>query len=117
MKDVKTTESANQQHLHFYPQAFKCPSCGAVLSIDPNHVSLFCSFCGASLPEAKEILKESYARAEKDAERNLEMERMAHQERQQTKMSGETKAKLIAVVIVFIMFIIAFMPLLRSSFR
>lgn len=67
--------------------AYKCPACGASMSIDPQHVSTFCSFCGAALPKADELISQSLEYAQKRQEHKAEMEKLLLKDKTSKRLS------------------------------
>ena len=71
---------------------FKCSSCGAhVPAKTNNHVTMFCSFCGASLKDAHILIKNAQQSKKEQDQHELELKRLAEKERQQ---NIELRAKL-----------------------
>lgn len=93
---------------------FKCPSCGASVPAKTNdHVTMFCSFCGASLKDAHTVIEtarqdrteehkhelESKRLEEKTRQQNIELERIKLEQMAQKSMQRKQTQSFIIIAI------------------
>lgn len=94
--------------LKILSHSFKCPSCGGTLTITTDHISSYCQFCGAALPKAEELTKLAYEYNDKKAQRDLEIERMKHEERQLRESNADKRS---TNRLLFLIILLVFVPI------
>lgn len=73
--------------------SYKCPSCGANITVDTENMQLFCQFCGSSLPDAQEIVKQSMELSDKESERQ-------HQQKLQEIREKSGRSAIISIIVI-----------------
>jgi uncharacterized Zn finger protein (UPF0148 family) len=76
MSESQTAAQKLNRELGVQQRAFHCPSCGASLVIDPNHMATFCSFCGSHLPDADKIIEMTYDYIKHEDAKEAELKRL-----------------------------------------
>ena len=65
---------------------YKCPSCGAPLSFNPENQNFYCEYCGSSFTTQQ--IQELYAESEKTESINEQEVRSSEEQRAKAQKSG-----------------------------
>ena len=93
----------NPEPKRTYNFGFKCPSCGAMLQMSMDRLQSFCSFCGAQLPDAKELI--DYAmhsdevKASREHELEMENKRIEQEKEKRSTIRTESLSDSLIVVV------------------
>lgn len=102
-KNNETIEQMNKD-LAALKQTFKCPSCGAALTITSDTIGSFCTFCGSPIPNSQDLIKLSLEYKNKLADRDLQLQKMQHEEKQDKRLM--TKQMVFGIAILLFYFLI-----------